>query len=473
MNNNEIRLPFQELEMPFSDDDAGNRDRFVAKNKDKCKYITEIKSWVIWDGTRWRKCDISEIHKLADETAKSIYIEARDCENSEGKSRLSNWACKSHYKSKLENMISMASRWPEMTASVNDFDTDPDLINCLNGVVHLPTGEITGHNPSQRHLKICKVEYRPYEKCKIFDQFLNEIFLKDKNLLSWVQKALGYQLTGQVTEQVFFSAYGTGANGKSTLYETIISILGDYAGTMDFDVLLAGDKSNVRTMEAVGNLQGKRMVIASEVDSSKRLSESLIKKLTGGDTLRGSSLYGGSYEFFPQHKINLLANHMPYTKDASYGMKRRVKIIPFKRKFSLPERDSLLSKKLEAEAQGIFAWLVRGAGRWYKEVANANGKPALKSCSAVEEATENYLWENDTFRTFLIDCTSDEPSAQVSSSDLYAAYEAWSSINVEGYKLSRSLFAARLQERGYDKKRTSQAVFYLGLSLKPEAVVDF
>ena len=315
-NNTNIEEPFQQLDMKFADTEAGNRDRFVALNKGKCLFIKELKTWTVWDGTRWKKTGLDKINKLADETAKSIFIEAKECSNAEGMKRLSSWAVRSQSEQKLRVMVNMASGWPEMTASYSEFDTDPDVINCLNGVVHLPTGELIGHNSSQRNLKITRVTYKPYERCPTFDAFFKEIFLKDKELMSWMHMALGYQLSGHVTEQVFFSAYGTGANGKSTLYETIIDLLGDYAGTMQFETILAGDKSGTRTLEAVGKLQGKRMVIASEVDSNKRLNEAQIKQLTGGDTLTGANLYAGTFEFKPQHKINLLANHMPYTKDA-------------------------------------------------------------------------------------------------------------------------------------------------------------
>ncbi len=262
--------------------------------------------------------------KLADETAKSIFIEAKECSNAEGMRRLSSWAVRSQSEQKLRVMVNMASSWPELTAKLSDFDNNPDLLNCLNGVIHLPTGELIGHHPSQKLMKLAPVEYKPHARCPNFDGFIKQIFMNYAELMSWMQMALGYQLTGHVSEQVFFSAYGTGANGKSTLYETIISALGDYAGTMQFETLLAGDKSNTRVLEAVGKLRGKRMAIASEVDSSRRLSEALVKQLTGGDTLTVTNLYSGTFEFSATHKINLQANHMPYTKGASYGMERRI-----------------------------------------------------------------------------------------------------------------------------------------------------
>ena len=468
-----IEEPFQQLGMKFADTESGNRDRFVERNRGKCLYVPKLKCWTIWDGMRWKQTDIASIMKLADETVKSIHIEASECSNNEGTRRLSNWALKTQSEQKLRAMVSMAAKWPELTAKLSDFDNDPDLLNCLNGVVHLPSGELIGHHPSQRLMKLAPVEYKPYAKCPNFDDFIKQIFMHDAQLLSWMQMALGYQLTGHVTEQVFFSAYGTGANGKSTLYETIISTLGGYAGTMQFETLLAGDKSNTRVLEAVGKLRGKRIIVASEVDSSRRLSEALVKQLTGGDTLKGANLYAGTFNFFPTHKINLLANHMPYTRDASYGMERRIKIIPFQRKFSNEERDITLPNKLQSEREGILAWLIRGSKRWYKAVESNNGNPALASCHAVDEATQNYINDNDTFGAFLVACTDKDANAMANASDLYTAYQDWSRQNGEQYQMGTAIFSSRLQERGYIKKRTNRGNFYEGLSLKPEAAGDF
>jgi len=468
-----IEEPFQQLDMKHADTEAGNRDRFVESNKGKCLFIPDINTWTTWDGMRWKPTGIAPIMKLADETAKSIFIEAKECTNAEGMKRLSSWAVRSQSEQKLRVMINMAAAWPEMTARLYEFDCDPDLLNCLNGVVHLPSGELLGHHSSQKLMKLAPVEYKPFAKCPNFDNFIKQIFMHDVELMSWMQMALGYQLTGHVSEQVFFSAYGTGANGKSTLYETIINLLGDYAGTMQFETLLAGDKSNTRVLEAVGKLRGKRMVIASEVDSSRRLSEALIKQLTGGDTLTGTNLHHSSFEFSPSHKINLLANHMPYTKDASYGMERRIKIVPFQRKFSAEERDITLPNKLKAEKEGILAWLIRGSRRWYGVVKSGNGNPALGSCHAVDEATQNYINDNDTFGAFLVACTDKDTEAMVNASDLYASYQDWSRQNGEQYQMGTAIFSSRLQERGYTKKRTNKGNVYLGLSLKPDAEGDF
>ena len=472
-NNTNIEEPFQQLDMKFADTEAGNRDRFVALNKGKCIYVTDIKRWTIWDGMRWRITDIAPIMKLADEAAKSIFNEARDCQNSEGMRRLTSWAYRSQSQQRLGAMASMAAKWPEMTAELKEFDQDPDLLNCLNGVVHLPTGELLGHHPSQKIMKLVRVEYQPHARCPVFDKFIKEIFMNDNELIAWVQLALGYQLTGHTSEQAFFAAYGTGSNGKSTLYEAINDIMGDYSIAMQFETVLAGDKSNTRTLEAIGNLRGIRMATASEVDSNKKLSEAIIKQLTGGDTLTGASLYAGTYQFSPTHKINLLANHMPYTKDASHGMARRIKIIPFMRRFGSEERDITLPSKLRGEYKGVLAWLIRGSRRWFSKVEASNGQPALGSCHAVDEATQSYITDNDTFGAFLNDCTVKDAEAMSNAGDLYASYQDWSRENGKQYQMGTGIFSARLQERGFQKKRTSSGNVYLGLSLNPEAAGDF
>ena len=149
-----IEEPFQQLDMRYADTEAGNRDRFVERNKGKCLYIPDLKCWVIWDGMRWSQTSIAPIMKLADETAKSIFIEAKECSNAEGMRRLSSWAVRSQSEQKLRVMVNMASSWPEMTARLHEFDRNSDMLNCLNGVVILPTGELIGHHPSQKLMKL-------------------------------------------------------------------------------------------------------------------------------------------------------------------------------------------------------------------------------------------------------------------------------------------------------------------------------
>ena len=158
---------------------------------------------------------------------------------------------------------------------------------------------------------------------------------------------------------------------------------------------------------------------------------------------------------------------------AAVFLERRFKVIPYRRKFTDAQRDINLPNKLREQKEGIFAWLARGAKRWYKEVNENDGQPALKSCDAVREATHDYIQDNDRFGSFLSACTIKDPTAKVLGEDLHQAYKNWSAENGETYQMGMNIFTLRLKERDYAKKRTNKGTFYLGLSLKSEAAADF
>ena len=179
--------------------------------------------------------------------------------------------------------------------------------------------------------KLVDVDYELTAKCPTFNRFIDDIFCGDRDLIRWVQRALGYAITGSVDEQLLFITYGTGANGKSTLFELINKLLVDYSRATDFELFLSNQKSDVRMMEAVGELKGTRLALASESDGSKRFNETVLKRLTGRDTLRGTKLQQTAFEFKPDFKIWMLANHLPFARD---GFWRQIKFVPFARQFT-------------------------------------------------------------------------------------------------------------------------------------------
>jgi putative DNA primase/helicase len=217
--------------------------------------------------------------------------------------------------------------------SVASFDCDDDTINCRNGIVDLRTSELQAHAPDQMVMKRANATYVAKAECPLWHHFLTEVFQGDEDLIAFMHRVLGYSLTGRIDEHCLFIAYGLGSNGKTTLFETVLEIVGDYGRTTEFSNFLASDKQDTRKMEAVGLLRGVRMAIASETDSTKKWHESLVKKLTGGDTLIGTKMYGDSYEFTPTHKLWFQANHLPTVRDASHGFWRRINVIPFNARF--------------------------------------------------------------------------------------------------------------------------------------------
>ena len=269
--------------------EVGNMERFVGQHKNTLRYVPENRRWVEWNGSRWLLCDESQVFDRALQTAKVIYDEARDCVTEEGKKRLTHWALQSQKHQKIMSMISMSAKHPEMVTHLRDFDTNPLVLNCLNGTVDLKTGELSSPSSSFLVMKQVSYAFKRHAKCPIFTNFLHEIFNGDRELIRWLQRAIGYTVTGQTSEQAIFIGYGTGANGKSTLFETILDILGDYGRAAEFDTFLSKE-SNTRALESVAKLQGKRFALASETESTKRFSEALIKKITGEDTITGSFL---------------------------------------------------------------------------------------------------------------------------------------------------------------------------------------
>jgi putative DNA primase/helicase len=409
------KLYLNERGLKYGCNDVGNSERFIEMHGDDLRYVPEAsrdRRWVAWDGTRWNPSYATPMQR-AKLTAQSIYDEAKECENTQGSLELSKWAHRSKFKNALRSMIELAAS--ELSVSIEDFDTDAKTVNCRDGIIDLRSGELLKHSSDQLVMKLADVSYVPQAKATRWEAFLNDVFLGDKALIAYMQKALGYSLTGSTDEQVIFIAYGLGANGKSTLFETVLDILGDYGHTAEFGTFLNTDKKSVRVQEAVGKLKGTRFAVAAETDSNRNWDAALIKQLTGGDTLTGAKLHGDSYEFKPTHKLWFQCNHLPGFKDGSWGLERRLVVIPFRAKFQNSAVDPAIKDRLLAERDAIFAWLVEGARLYLKE--GLADRP-----EAVTEATKEYVDDNNTLGRFIADCLEPDVMGRIKSSDLYLRY---------------------------------------------------
>ena len=445
--------------------DTGNMHRFIDRNHEKARSTGSPKEWLTWDGRRWCYTQQTYVFELALETVESIKSEHKRCKNLEGKKRLLSWKERSESQARLNAMVNMASNNPTMVTQLSDYDRQIYYINSKNGLVDLRTGELIDHNQKHNITKLANVSYHPKAECPTFDKFIQEVFNHDPELIRWMQRAIGYSLTGSVDEQCLFIAYGTGANGKSTLFEVISQILGDYSKTADFETFLNNQLSDVRSLEAVGELKGIRYALASEVDKSRRFSESVVKRLTGGDTLRGTKLRSSAFEFKPEFKLWFLANHLPFVRDGSYGFWRRIKVVPFTQKFAGAKIDKRLPEQLLSEAEGIFAWCVRGAIEWSQTLEMTEGVSGIGSCKAVEDASNDYKSDNDTLTNFIEDTILKEEGSRVSARELYTEYKFWLELRGESYQVPENVFARQMEERGLKKKRTKEGVFYVDIHL--------
>ncbi len=269
--------------------DAGNARRFSAQHSDEVRYCHKWKTWLIWDGTRWRRDENGAAIRKAKNTAKAIYVEASVAPDEDSRNKLSQHAMKSEGASGIKNMVYLAQSEPGIATMPSELDSDPWLLNVKNGTLDLKSGKLGAHNKEHLITKLAPVDYSPDAKCPNWDKFLRQIMNDDQELIGFLQRAIGWSLTGDVREQKLFFLFGKGANGKSTFLNIIREMLGDYAQQAAPELLLKKTGSSHPT--EIADLQGSRFVVAVEIDEGRHFAEALIKQLTGGDKIKARRLY--------------------------------------------------------------------------------------------------------------------------------------------------------------------------------------
>jgi putative DNA primase/helicase len=269
-------------------------------------------------------------------------------------------------------------------------------------------------------------------------QFLSEVFAGDVDLIRFVNRAVGYSLTGFTREHAFFVLHGSGKNGKGRFIRQLMALAGDAARTTAFTTF-AADRARVpgNTPE-LAELVGARLVCAGEPDEGVRLSESVIKSLTGEDEITVCRKYENPFSFAPTFKLWLHTNHKPEVRGTDDGIWRRPRLIPFNVSFEGRE-DLELDAKLDAERPGVLAWAVAGAVEWFRD--------GLGTCGAVKAATSAYREESDVLKPFVDSHITISPGAFTSSKDLHTSYCRWAAANgIDPWKAQT--LAKRLTARG-------------------------
>ncbi len=433
--------------------DLTNAERFVNLFGDQVRYVPAW-GWLVWDTKRWKRDDTEEVRRLAMEVLKDLYREAAETDDQKRRQALADWAKRSESRQRLEAMIALAE--PLCAAHPEDFDIDPWLLNVLNGTVDLRTGELREHRKEDLITKLAPVKFDPGSKAPTWLRFLDRIFARRENLICFVQKTLGYALTSDTREQCLFIMWGSGANGKSTLVNTVSAVLGEYALAMPTETLLAKRQDYIPN--DIARLKGGRFVSAVESAEGRKLNEPLIKSFTGGDRIAARFLHREFFEFAPTFKIFIATNHKPVIRGTDHAVWRRIRLIPFTVTIPEAEQDKELPRRLLAEASGILNWLVEGCLAWQRDCL---GMP-----DEVKTATENYRSEMDTLAAFLADCCILDEDARVNASDLYHAFKSWSLENGED-AISQRAFGMALTERGFTRVRgTGGRIAWTGVGLR-------
>jgi putative DNA primase/helicase len=396
--------------------DLGNARRFIHQYAERIRHISSLrKSWFIWEGTHWAPDDTGEIERYAKETVRSLYTEAAQTNDADLREAVLKHAAKSESANRVRSLLELAATEPEISMQGTGFDADPWLLNVENGTVDLRTGELRKHRRDDFITKLIRVEFNLKAKAPRWKQFLLEVMGGDHELVSFIQTAVGYSLTGDTREQCLFFCYGKGANGKSTFFEILRELLGDYGQQSDFTTFLARRGEGPRN--DLARMRGARLITANEADSEKGFDATVLKQLTGGDTIVARRLYEEHFEFRPQHKLWLAANHKPIVKEQTEAFWRRIRLLPFSVIFPPDKRDRHLDQKLRLELPGILAWAVRGCSRWLDE--------GLKIPKAVYDATHEYKEENDLLGEFMAVRVVLGERHWSSTQELYQAFVEW------------------------------------------------
>jgi putative DNA primase/helicase len=336
----------------------------------------------------------------------------------------------------------------DLVIDPDEFDANRSLLNVKNGIIDLGTGEFRPHRAEDLCSMQAPVEYKSGAVAERWERFLREVFLNDADLIAFIKRAVGYSISGYTSEQVFLILHGDGSNGKSELLNILALLLGSYLRNANVDTFM-DDKPQGGHNEDIARLRGARLVTTSETEKTRRLAESLVKRLTGEDKITASYKHERTFEFSPRFKVWLAANHKPNVSGTDYGLWRRILLVPFHAKFLKPgiglgEKQFRIDPNLKAdlvkELPGILNWAIEGYQEWRKDGLNA---PA-----AVKAASEEYREESDKIGAFL----KEEMIEAYIPATLAAAYEAYRKWCEDGgmKPMSKRGLSSDLRSRGIE-----------------------
>jgi putative DNA primase/helicase len=446
----------------FALTDLGNAERLVARHGADIRYVPGI-GWHVWDGRRFRRDLDGGVLRRAKLSARAILSEAQEIEDLDKRKLVIKWALASETEPKIRAAVSLAESDLKVIAHAGELDQKPYLLNVENGTLDLSTEGLRAHDRGDLLTKLAPVTWEPGAADQILDRFLAGIF-EDRpeqaaELIAYLQRIVGYTLTGDRREERLFFLHGTTNSGKSTLLEAMKAMLGDYALTADFETFLKR-RGDTGARNDIARLAGARLVISLEVEEGKQLAEGVIKALVGGDTIAARYLYAEAFEYRPQFALFLAANARPHINASDGAMWRRIDQIPFTNtRVEGKNLDTNVKAHLLTDAgarSALLAWAVAGCTRWQEE--------RLATPAAVRAYTEEYRSENDKLAGWLADACVLDPAATALSSELNKSYTAWADMNRER-PISTKDFAAALSARGHTKKHTKAGATWQGVRL--------
>lgn len=465
---------FDELDerlMYLPRNDIGNAERLIARHGHDLLDVDGA-GWHVWDGRRWAKDGgPAEAVKRAHLTAKSARGEvaafAADGADGGMVADFRKYVSGLGNASKINAMLQSAA--PYLRVPLTDMDQEHYRLTVENGVLDLgdPLDWPEDHDPvtllehdrDDRATKLAPVVYDPEAQAPEFRRFLN-VALPDDKVQAFVQRVFGYALVGDISEQAIVILYGGGGNGKSTFLNAVTNVLGDYHRAAAIETFLHNDRqSGSQATPDRARLYAARLVTAVEPSSGARLSENMIKTVTGGDTLTARHLHREEFEFVPSFLVAISCNNRPHIRGTDEGIWRRILMVPFKRRIAdAVALDRHIDLKLRGEGSGILNWLLDGYRGWRER--------GLDPPPSVLAATQEYRAESDPVGEFLNDWTIPQPNSWVVAADLYEAYVRW--CRREGIEPFKPAGFGRIAGQKVEREKRG-SMRYLGITLHADA----
>ena len=437
-----LGFPKAAIDWDFKSDQTENAMavEFIDGNQSKLCYVPSWKKWLAWDGKRWKvDIDQSRTTRLARRLVRNYWDRLLAIQTEKQQKEWADFCRWANRKTTIENVVSLARCDARTTIDHELLNQNTYFLNFQNGTLDLSTWDFRDHRQTDSITQIANVAYDPKAQCPKWRAFIDLIFGSDDEAKRYIQALLGYSCSGDVGEHILPICYGSGANGKSTLWNAIVELLGDYAMLAPSKLLL-GTANEHDTV--IASLYQRRLVAISEPDEGSKLREARVKELTGDEQITARRMREDYWSFRRTHKFWLSTNHLPQINGTDEGIWRRIKLIPFRvdlRKVTepIPDYHKLL---VGEEGPGILNWLLDGFKDW-----RANG--FIEPQSVVSE-TQLYRGKSDEIGRFIDDCCNVSPELVVVSSDLYHAYRQW------GGEQSQTRFSTAMQARFVCAKRT-------------------
>ncbi|ETT84199.1 phage/plasmid primase, P4 family [Viridibacillus sp. FSL R5-0477] len=446
-NNDEVAEEVEKPARKFKLTDLGNAERIAYEYGHVIRYIPSV-GWYIWNGKYWEYDEKGKLHRLVAKVVRKLGESNDETEQ--------KWArhCEKHNvrESAIKDLKIL------VPGDRSDFDRHKYLLNIENGVVDLKTGKLQPHNRELSLTKMTNITFDESAKCPEWVSFLEQIFLGDKELIEYMQRLIGYSLTGEISEQIMVFLIGGGSNGKSTFINTIKDIMGEYGKQAKSDTFIK--KKETGANNDIARLVSSRFVSAIESEDGEQLSEAFVKQITGGEPVLARFLRQEYFEFIPEFKVFFTTNHKPVIKGVDEGIWRRVKLVPFNLQLPKEKRDLKLPEKLSLEMSGILNWAIEGCLKWQQS--------GLCEPVIVKKATGDYKEDMDILGPFLYECCYvpmiDE--VKIEAKELYEIYSNWCYKTGE-HALKNRAFYRMLETKGFKKKKGNQnKTFIHGVTLK-------